>query len=136
MAEEVGAGHKNWRQRSRADCLPAPLSIGGSFRFNLLLSFPTPSLADDVGSKRGYATLVAFWLRNPSFAQNLLSLSPAQRTAPKVSFAGSGGKLGVSKSRLARLVKQRKINAPRCEGLSGRAVRDISPTQSLGQPAS
>jgi len=62
--------------------------------------------------------------------------SPAKRTAPKVSFAGSSGKLGVSKSRLARLMKQRKINAPRCEGLSVRAVRDISPAQSLGQPAS
>lgn len=61
--------------------------------------------------------------------------SPAKRTAPKVSFAGSSGKLGVSKSRLARLMKQRKINAPRCEGLSVRAVRDISPAQSLGQPA-
>jgi hypothetical protein len=33
MAEEVGAGHKNWRQRSRADRLPTPISdVAGIIR--------------------------------------------------------------------------------------------------------
>ena len=53
---------------------------------SLQLTLLPPSMRDGVGSKRGYATLVVFWLRAPLSVRPYRNPSPAKRTAPNACF--------------------------------------------------